>query len=184
MHHDELWQEYSLNGTRLNNGGRSSALDNPTPDDGVTLGIVLVWLYRRTDDGPELLFQQRAPQVNNGGLWDVSAGGHINYREPTLDAAIRECREEIGATLTPDDLQLGYVDYVPTRFRHYYFCDWTGHPDKFHFDDHEVSAVRWVRLSELDTFIDQYAKPSIRNSQLTRHLLKHWLTHHGNLESK
>ena len=39
-------------------------------------------------------------------LWDVSVAGHIDAGETFFEAAIRECKEEIGLTLTPKILSM------------------------------------------------------------------------------
>ena len=150
MHTDELWQVFDTNGERISSPGYKSSLGNPKK--GTTdqyIGAASVWLYRRTGSGEiEILFQQRSPKVKNGGLWDVSAGGHINNNERVVDAAVRELYEEIGAKARPDD---------------------------FNFDDGEVSQVKWVKLADFNQFIDKNAKPPLKNGHYTRELTKYWL---------
>ncbi|MBR0402987.1 NUDIX domain-containing protein [Candidatus Saccharibacteria bacterium] len=180
MHTDELWQVFDTNGERISSPGYKSSLGNPKK--GTTnqyIGAASVWLYRRTGSGEiEILFQQRSPKVKNGGLWDVSAGGHINNNERVVDAAVRELYEEIGAKARPDDLE--FIFHFKTffdvqMFINYFLCDWTGRPDDFNFDDGEVSQVKWVKLADFNQFIDKNAKPPLKNGHYTRELTKYWL---------
>lgn len=178
MHTDELWQAYNANGERIS-GGYDAALGNPKNGaSDVYVGAASVWLYRHVGDEIEILFQQRAPQISNGGKWDVSAGGHINDEEATVAAAVRELSEEIGVTVAPEDLE--FIFRLKTFFKiqmfiNYYICDWTGKPEDFHFADGEVSQVKWVKLSEFDDFVDKYAKQPIVDAHFTRELAKFWL---------
>ena len=65
MHKGELWQAYSLSGIPLKDGGYDSALDNPSMGSDFAVGAVDVWLYRRTKNGIEVLFQHRSEFVHN-----------------------------------------------------------------------------------------------------------------------
>lgn len=188
MEHYAPYQEYSLNGEPLKNGGYSCEKDNPPFGTPTRLGGSCVWLFRRTDNGIEILSQKRAPHIDNGGKWDVSAAGHIDYGETPLEAAVRETREEIGVEVLPEKLiHILTLPVFPTTDEHklrnmvnyHYLYDWTGQPDDFHFDDNEVSEVRWIPLSEFDNFVKNNLKPNLRNDYLLTGLVKTWLTHYG-----
>lgn len=181
MHQDELWQEYNAAGEPLKNGGYPAALDNPQPGSGKILGIAKTWLFRRTENGPELLWQKRSPYIENGGLWDISGGGHINYGETPLQAAARETAEEIGAEIIPEKLLFGFVTNKINRFFWQYFYDYTDCPENFHFDDAEVTEIQWVPVSKTDEFRHQFAKPGFATDDTYFALLKKWLD--GHLES-
>lgn len=176
MHSGELWQEFDARGERVDGAGYDATLGNP--EKGSYVGASAVWLYRRTDAGVEVLFQQRSLSVNNGGKWDVSAGGHINNGERTVNAAVRELHEEIGVNVLPEDLEFIFklkTFFKVQMFTHYYLCDWTGREDEFAFDDGEVSAVKWIKLVDFDKFVDENAKDAIKNAFFTRELTKFWL---------
>lgn len=55
-------------------------------------------------DGLLLLQKRSRNKVIQPGKWDASAGGHLAVGETWLDAAIRETGEELGVTLSPEDL--------------------------------------------------------------------------------
>ncbi len=183
MHDSELWQEFDKSGEPIKNGGRNPKLGNPEFGEDVYTSVALVWLYRKTTEGIEVLFQRRSEKVDRfAGFWDVAAGGHINYDESVLDAAVREAKEEIGATIAKDMLQL--VVITPSLFANNilreFICDYTGHLEDFHFNDAEVSEVKWVKLSDFDKFIDEHAKPPLRDDTEIRELVKKSIIAHGN----
>ena len=187
MHTGEIWQDYSLAGAVQKNGGYDSSLGNPESDFMMLVGSVNVWFYRQTSSGDlEVLFQRRSEKITNGGKWDVSAAGHMNYGESIPEAAIRESKEEIGAEITADDLKyiFSLVGVKKNLLNHYLICDWTEREDDFHFDDEEVSEVKWVPLSEFDQFVDENVKEPVKNAIFARELSKVWLEKaRGNFKS-
>ena len=177
MHHDEIWQIYSRNGERIMNGGYPASLGNPSKESGLVYGAVALWLYRKNKGTIELLWQHRSMKVDrNPGKWDLSAAGHINYGESKIDAAIREAHEEIGVSITADDLIFSHA-----RFNNYnnfywiYFVDWTDKPDDFYFDDDEVSEVKWVPIEDLDDFVKNHAKAPLSKDYVHFEAVKDWL---------
>lgn len=74
-----------------------------------------VWFYTLEE---ELLLQKRGKSKDtHPGLWDVSVAGHVRAGENVALSAIREVREEIGLTITSQDLyKLGIFKY---RYQHH-----------------------------------------------------------------
>lgn len=182
-HSGELWQEFNSAGEPLENGGRDPSLGNPKIGEPTYTSGAIVWLFRRTENGLEVLFQRRSEKVDRyPGKWDIAAGGHINYGESVLDAVVREAREEIGAELNKEKLSLAVV--TPSLFANNilreFIYDYTSHPDHFHFDDQEVSEVRWVPLSEFDAFIEENAKAPLIEDREIRSLVKKRIAAYGN----
>lgn len=188
MDHYDPYQEYELNGNPLKNGGYPCEKGNPPFGTPTRIGGSCVWLFRRTNDGIEVLSQKRAEHIDNGGKWDVSAAGHIDYGETPLEAAIREAKEEIGIEVLPEKLiHILTLPVFPTPDKHklrnmvnyHYLYDWTGQPDDFHFDDDEVSEVRWISLADFDDFAKASLKSAWRDNRLLLDLIKTWLTYYG-----
>ena len=188
MEHNDFWQEYSSNGEPVKNSGYPAERGNPPFGAPTLVGGSCVWLFRRTENGIEFLSQRRSEHLDNGGKWDVSAGGHIDYGETPVEAAVREAREEIGVDIAPEKLILilalpvfpSAANSRRNMLNHHFLYDWTGREDDFHFDDMEVSEVRWIRLSEFDDFAKESLKPSWRDNHLLLYLVKAWLTYYGN----
>ena len=186
MHLDELWQIYARNGEAIPGAGWESALGNPEKNDSDKIvGIAIVFLYRKREDGGlDLLWQKRSDKIDRyPGYYDISAGGHINLGESVVDAAIRECHEEIGAEITADDLEYGLMQpFNVNRFAWIYFVDWTGREDDFHFNDQEVSEVKWVPYEETSEFVANYAKPPLAKDKVAFILIDDWLRMHGYIQ--
>ena len=53
--------------------------------------------------------------------------------------------------------------------------------ENFHFDDEEVSEVRWVKYGKMEEFRKKYAKAPLKKDDLTFEFLRTWLEMHGNL---
>ncbi len=184
MHKDEIWQTYYPNGEPIPGVGWSAGLNNPevTGADAI-VGVAIVFLYRHSRDGLELLWQRRSEKIDRyPGDFDISAGGHINLGESVVEAAVREAHEEIGAEITPESLQ--FVTMRPfnkNRFAWVYVADFTGREDAFHFDDEEVTEVRWVPFEKTDEFRVKYAKAPLKKDDLTFACIKEWFLQHGDL---
>ena len=99
--------------------------------------------------------------------------------------AVRETREEIGVEITAEDLQ--YVTMRPfnrNRFAWVYAVDWTGRPEEFHFDDKEVSEVRWVPFKDTTEFREKFAKKPLKKDALTFAMLEEWFEARGLVEKE
>ena len=180
MKTNELWNDYFPNG-ELRKTPRPVALGNPDCEEDSIVGTVLILFYRKNPatNSFEVLFQKRSPLVDhNAGKWDYSAGGHINFNESPLAAALRETKEEIGVSLAESELEFLATlkaSFKKNMFLNCYLSDRTGKPDVFNFNDEEVSEVKWVPFPEFDNFIDEFCKSSIKNGKLTRKIFKKWL---------
>lgn len=171
MHPGELWQEYDFNGLRLGSID-SSSYQNPNSK---LFGGVAVMLYRFRNGDVEFLFQHRSKFVDrNAEKWDVSAAGHINYKEPKLDSIVREAQEEIGAKLQREKLEFaGAYVRAHRSLVNLYFYDWTNHEDSFHFDDEEVSEVKWVAFKDLVNFWPSL-KPQVQDDPIFQTFVLDW----------
>ena len=185
MHTDELWQVYAPNGEVIPGKGWNAALDNPE-DSGADeiVGVAIVFLFRVNEEGVlEVLWQRRSDKVSrHPGMWDISAGGHINLGESLVEACIREAHEEIGAAINAENLF--FVTMMPfnkNRFAFVYAFDYSGKEDVFSFDDGEVSEVRWVPYSEMEEFRLRNAKKPLAEDELTFKFLRKWFEMHGYL---
>jgi ADP-ribose pyrophosphatase YjhB (NUDIX family) len=106
------------------------------------------------DDGRLLLVRRgRGAGI---GLWSVP-GGRVDWGEPLTDALVREVAEETGLAVVPAGW-LGWVERIDVA-HHFVIHDFLAHladgirPDQARPGD-DASAVRWVRLQELDQVED------------------------------
>lgn len=70
------------------------------------------WIVRDTPEGRKVLFQQRQNTKDTfPGYYDITAAGHLSAGETVADA-VRELEEELGVSLTLEQLTpLGTSDY-------------------------------------------------------------------------
>ncbi len=184
VHQGEMWQLYYGNGESIEGAGWDSERGNPKEKDSEIVGIATVFLFRKVADGGlEVLWQKRADNVDRyPGEWDISAGGHINLGETIVEGAIREVREEIGATITRDDLYLvTEQSHNKNRIAWVFAVDYTGREEDFKFSDGEVSELRWIPYEEMKEFIKKYAKKPLKKDKLTFKNLDYWFEIHGYL---
>jgi len=100
--------------------------------------------------GPAVLLTRRAPKLrDHGGQWALP-GGRVDPGETALEAARRECREELGLDLDVDRL-LGRLDDYPTRSGYLMrpFVFWGGADPELRPDPREVASVHRVSVREL-----------------------------------
>jgi isopentenyl-diphosphate delta-isomerase len=126
---------------------------------------VLIFLQTDQDarsDANLLLLQQRAANKDVcPNLWDLSCAEHVKCGETYVDAAVRGVEEELGLSLAPDRLR-SLRDVAPFE----YVDEALGKRDRefnvsfsvavsadevaaLRFDESEVAAVKWLRLSDV-----------------------------------
>lgn len=75
---------------------------NKIHTQGLRHRVIHLWLV----DEVYLYFQQRSADKEAFPLgYDITCAGHIDPKESAQDACIRECKEELGITLTEQQLQ-------------------------------------------------------------------------------
>ncbi|MBQ8996791.1 NUDIX domain-containing protein [Candidatus Saccharibacteria bacterium] len=149
----------------------------PSPKGELRFGAC-VWFYKQENGKIQLLAQKRAKTVHNGGFYDASAGGHVDLGEDVLTAALRETKEELGVTLSPDELEFLCAYRVADKIVYFYLSDRTGKNDVFSLDPEEVESVKWVALEDLETFRKTKIKPNFRGDKFQFDLLKESLEAH------
>ncbi len=107
--------------------------------------VVYVFLLREQS----VLVQRRSNTGFADGQYGV-VGGHLERGETVLDAAIRECREEIGVELDASELQLiGMTHYVTKEGAGIDFWAtarrWSGEP----YPRSQCDDVRWCGVDQL-----------------------------------
>jgi isopentenyl-diphosphate delta-isomerase len=119
-----------------------------------------VWLV--TPDQRVLLQRRAATKENWPNLWDVSVAGHISAGETAIDAAVREVQEELGLTLTPQDLtHLGTLRwhavlndgaYIENEFHEVFVVTVALDVDALVLDPTEVAEVVIVQPEEIERY--------------------------------
>lgn len=86
------------------------------------------------------------------GTYSVPSG-HIEENENVIEAAVRECEEEVGITIEPSDLKIAHVSYRKsddgrTYVDFFLVCEkWAGEPRNCEPD--KCDDVRWFPVDSL-----------------------------------
>lgn len=126
--------------------------------------VVCVWVY---DGRGNLLMTRRAPGKTFAGTWENS-GGSAQAGETSLQAIVRELREETGIHAEPQEFELlEYVLEGPIHYDHY--CLHRDIPlDQVVLQPGETDAVRWVSFEEVHEMIRRKEICSVIAKQFLR----------------
>lgn len=114
--------------------------------DGEYRQSVHTWIM---NSNGEFLIQKRTPNKKNfPNKWSQTGGG-VDEGETTLEAALRECSEELGISINPDNMEL-----ILSFKRKYDFVDvWLVKQDlkieELILQEDEVSEVKWATIDEI-----------------------------------
>ncbi|MBM1107544.1 NUDIX domain-containing protein [Aurantibacter crassamenti] len=148
---DELIDILDSNGKLT---GRT-ALKSEAHRNGLYHQTVHVWFY--TSDGKILLQQRGKYKDTHPLLFDVSVAGHIGAGEQIEIAALREVQEEIGISITQNELKkIGIFksefkhnqDLKDNEFHHTFLCELNHSLDSLTKQESEVESLALIRISE------------------------------------
>ncbi|MEO1011054.1 MAG: NUDIX domain-containing protein [Bacteroidota bacterium] len=106
-----------------------TALKSQAHKNGWFHPTIHVWLY--TLDGRILVQQRGRHKDTHPLLWDVSVAGHVGAGEDIFVSAVREIREEIGLSVSKNDLEkIGFFksvhkhheSLIDCEFHHTFLC--------------------------------------------------------------
>ena len=110
-----------------------------------------VWLQNSKG---ELLVTQRHPNKKAGGLWEFVGGG-VFAGETTLQAAMREIKEEIGVTLTECELSLLHVYKRRNYFMDIYLVKKDVNIQNVVLNENETVAAKWISKEEFRVMVEK-----------------------------
>lgn len=68
---------------------------------------VHIWIFSTNN---QILLQKRSHhKLCHPGLWDISCAGHVSQGETSLQAAVKELKEELGLNCSEEDLGMLYT---------------------------------------------------------------------------
>jgi 8-oxo-dGTP pyrophosphatase MutT (NUDIX family) len=111
-------------------------------------------VYILFKDGEKILLLKRANTSYFDGSYSIPAG-HIDGSEPAIVAAIREAKEEVGATLERSELKLVHVMHrlsdIPSIHERIdlYFETGKQHPEITNREPEKCDELRWCSVKEL-----------------------------------
>ena len=95
----ELWDIYDKD---RNKTGRTMKRGEPMKDGEYHL-VVHICIF--SSDGKMLIQQSQPFKDGWSNLWDITVGGSSVAGDTSIDAAVREVREEVGIQLSPAELR-------------------------------------------------------------------------------
>ena len=105
----------------------------------------------------EILVQKRSSTKGlSPNLWDLSMGGHVSAGEEPLAAAQRELKEELGMTVSPEQLKFLFLSKEQVTLHngienlfHYVYLVRADLPlASFQLDPKEVAEIKYLSLDE------------------------------------
>ena len=136
----ELRDYYNKNSEPV---GKTYYKGDPFPD-GLYPMVVMVCIQNSKG---ELLMQKRVP--SKGGDWGVT-GGHPKAGETPIEGMLTEIKEEIGLTVSADDLILFSEGFDGRHCYKQYYLKIDIDPSELTIQEEELSEVKWFSISELD----------------------------------
>lgn len=103
----------------------------------------LIW------DNDKFLICRRPKNKARALLWEF-VGGKVEFGETKKQALIRECKEELGITISVEDIFMDVVHEYPDITVHLTLFNSTileGIPKKLEHDD-----IKWITASEIDNY--------------------------------
>ena len=112
--------------------------------------VVCVWVY---DGQGKLLLTRRAPEKSFAGTWENSGGAAL-AGENSLQAIIRELREETGIIAAAEEFEL--LASSRDRIAHYdFYCLRRGSDTKVTLQPGETDAYQWATFAQVHEMIAQ-----------------------------
>lgn len=112
--------------------------------------VVCVWVY---DGKGHLLMTRRAPEKSFAGTWENS-GGAAKAGESSLQAIVRELREETGIVADPEELELFCTDRDKTAFYDFYCLKRDIPLEAITLQPGETDDVKWVTFEDVHKMIE------------------------------
>ena len=129
--------------------------------EGIPHRTAHIWIIRKKEGRAQILLQKRSQNKDSfPGKFDTSSAGHIQAGDEPLESALRELKEELGISATPE--QLHFAGTFPISFAKEFhgkmfrdeeiaFVYIYDHPveiDRLTLQKEEVEEVQWFDLEE------------------------------------
>lgn len=116
-------------------------------------------------DDNKVLLQLRDGTGFMDGYWSIAAAGHVEPNEDSMDAALREAREELGVEIRSADLRLfisalrqePFIGANEVVDDFYLATCWSGTPQIMEPD--RAADLRWFDISQLPDNVVPHERP-------------------------
>ena len=130
--------------------------------EGIPHRTAHIWIIREKESRVEILLQKRSQNKDSfPGKFDTSSAGHIQAGDEPLESALRELKEELGISATPEQLHFAGTfpisfakEFYGKMFRDeeiafVYIYQEPVNTEELVLQTEEVEAVQWFDLDEV-----------------------------------
>ena len=114
--------------------------------------VVHIWIQNGRG---ELLMQKRSDTVDNcPGEW-ATTGGSVQAGEDPVTTAVRELAEELGLTVSAEELRYCLMVRRPNAYCYIYVLRKDIPVDALTLQECEVAAAEWMSLEKIDRMVEE-----------------------------
>jgi 8-oxo-dGTP diphosphatase len=114
------------------------------------------------DTDVQVLFGRRRNTGFEDGAYHLPAG-HLEAGESVIDALIREAKEEVGVTITPEHIEFAHIMHSSSsggRAAFFFIVrQWVGTSENR--EPEKCSELRWFRLTDLPDHLIDYCRVAL-----------------------
>ena len=111
-------------------------------------------IIKRYEGQMQVLLSMRKNTGYMDGRWDFAGSGHVDENESATQAVVRECQEELGIIVNPDNIHFAHMSHrvglngERTYFDIYFTVDsFTGEP--YIAEPDKCSGLQWFAIDML-----------------------------------
>ena len=111
--------------------------------------FMIVLIFIENEKGEFLL--QRTSKSRHSCI--ATTGGHVTYGDTAIETVIKECKEELGITISEKDFK--YIDTILYKncFLETFYTKMELDPSKLTLQEEEVESIAWYTKEEIANFI-------------------------------
>ena len=142
----EYWDLYDGAGQKT---GEKHLRGTAVPE-GLFHKVVHIWIQ---NSAGELLMQKRSDKVDNcPGVW-ATTGGSVQAGEEPITTAVRELAEELGLTVSAEELRYCLMVRRKDAFCYVYVLKKDIQVEELILQECEVAAAEWMSLEKIDGMV-------------------------------
>ena len=118
--------------------------------EGIPHRTAHIWIIRKKEGRVQILLQKRSQNKDSfPGKFDTSSAGHIQAGDEPLESALRELKEELGISATPEQLHFAGKMFRDEEIAFVYIYQEPVNTAELVLQTEEVEEVQWFDLEEV-----------------------------------